>query len=79
MFLAIEFAQGQLGGPVDDATFDAASWWIRVHALARWPRLPMTFPMHSELASGQADGKTDLAPRGSPEANEFRMRLLARL
>lgn len=78
-YLAIEFAQGQLGGPISDATLDAAAYWIRKYAFAQWPDLPLTMPHHSELRAGIADGKTDVYPRGTPECDAFRNRLLSRL
>lgn len=78
-YLAIEFAQGRLGDPIDDSTIDAAAWWINEIARAQWPDLSLTLVHHSELPSGRADGKSDVELRGSTAADIFRQRVLSRL
>lgn len=78
-YLAIEFAQPVLGAPISDETLDSAAWWINEVARAQWPNLPLTLVHHSELPAGIRDGKTDVAARATPEAEEFRQRVLSRL
>lgn len=78
-YLAIEFAQGRLGDPISDETLDAAAWWINTIARVQWPDLPLNLPHHSELPAGRTDGKSDVCLRNTPEAEEFRQRVLSRL
>lgn len=81
-YLACEFAQ-----PVDrrisDAQVNAFCWWVQNVALAMWPRIPMVFRTHAELEvageTGARDGKTDCHPYGSPDADDLRARIMARL
>lgn len=74
-YLAIEFSQAQLGDPISDASIEAAAWWIEHVARPAWPDLPLNLVHHSELPAGIRDGKTDVAPRGSAEAESIRERL----
>lgn len=78
-YVAIEHAQARLGDPVSDALLDASAWYIKNIVYTRWPEMPSTLIHHSELSEGRADGKTDMAPNGTAEAEELRERLLSRL
>lgn len=75
-WLAAEFAQSKLGGPISDEQVQAFCWWFRLVARAVWPDLPRTFPNHSDLAEGKADGKSDPEPAGQ---HSLRDRILAML
>jgi hypothetical protein len=78
-YLAIEFAQPTVNDPISDHQIDAAAWWIREVARPAWPDLPGVLIHHSEIPAGIRDGKTDVYPRGSAEADAFRQRLMERL
>ena len=78
-YLAIEFAQGTINDAITDDQLDAAAWWIEHVALHAWPDLPHVLAHHSEIPAGIVDGKTDVYPRGSARADEFRQRLTARV
>ena len=63
-YLAAEFAQAKLGGPITDGQINAFAWWFLTHARAVWPKLPAFFPTHASLPAGIRDGKSDVEPRG---------------
>lgn len=75
-YLACEFAQANLGDPIDDGQVDAFCWWFRNVAQVHWPNIPMHFPNHSDLPEGISDGKSDVEPRGQ---HSVRDRILTRL
>jgi hypothetical protein len=74
-YLAIEFAQSQLGRAILDSQIEAAAWWIAAHVLPAWgTNVVQSLPEHRELAEGIADGKSDV---GADQ--RVASRLLARL
>lgn len=80
-YLAVEFAQPNLGDPISDAAVAAFAWWWLNIARVRWPELPRLFVNHSEVDRllQTPDGKTDLWPAQSRQAADFRQRILARV
>lgn len=78
-YLGVEFAQATVALPISDAQVRAFCWWFKNVARVTWPNLPTTFPMHSELPEGIADGKTDVFPKGDSRGDELRTRIMARL
>jgi hypothetical protein len=77
--LAIEIAQSNLGGEIDDATLRAVAWWILNVARARWPTLRLDaagFANHSDLPAGVRDGKSDVEPRGQHGVRDRLLRVL---
>lgn len=72
-YLAIEIAQAHLGDPVSDGQIAAVAAFYH-KAKEVWPQLPATFPNHSDLPAGIADGKSDVEPRGQ---HSVRDRVLA--
>lgn len=79
-YLAVEFAQANLGDPITDGQVRAFCWWIVAVARKRWPGLPANFPTHAEVEqrgeTGAIDGKSDVEPFGR---HSVRDRVLARL
>jgi hypothetical protein len=82
-YLAVEFAQAQLSDAITDAQVQAFAAWYRAEVVPVWGALdlsgPDALPMHSELAAGQADGKTDAFLKFSGQANDLRRRIRAAL
>lgn len=77
-YLAVEFAQATVHDPITDGQVRAFVWWLRTIAVARWPALDVTsLPMHSELAAGMADGKSDVFPKGDRRGDDLRARIAA--
>lgn len=83
LYLAVEFAQAHVEGPIDDGQVRAFCWFF-ASARKTWPRLSASFPTHAELDGtpeygGYHDGKTDVFPRNDPRTTELRKRILVRL
>lgn len=82
-FLAVEFAQATLPDPVTDAQVRAFAHWYTHEVVPVWGALYLAddaaLPMHSELPSGVADGKTDAFTRWSARADDLRARIRAAL
>jgi hypothetical protein len=79
-YLAVEFAQPALSDPITDGMVAAFCAWFLAEAVPVWPALwppALALPMHSELATGAADGKTDAFLASSAEAADLRGRILA--
>lgn len=79
IYLAVEFSQPKVTDPISDAQVNAFCWWFAEVARKTWPNLPAYFPLHSETAQGKRVGKTDAFPAGSPQGNDLRARIYARL
>ena len=81
-YISLEFAQSTAGQGIDDDTVNAACWCIQ-EGRKVWPTVPLHFPTHAEVEhygeTGKIDGKSDVYPYGSPEAEELRSRIKARL
>jgi hypothetical protein len=81
-YLAVEFAQPALSDPITDGMVAAFCAWFLAEVIPAWPALwppALELPMHSELATGAADGKTDAYLASSAEADDLRARILAGL
>ena len=79
-WIAVEFAQGQLGSPISDSQIDAFCAYAVARVKTVWPQIPLAFIHHSQLASGRADGKTDIYPNDQPDQQQaFIERILTRL
>jgi hypothetical protein len=81
-FLAVEFAQSRLASPISDAQVAAFAAWFTAEVEPVWPGLlaaGLRLPMHSELTSGAADGKSDAFLAGSANANNLRRRIMLAL
>lgn len=82
LYLAVEFAQPLESWPITDAQVRAFCWFFG-EARKMWPALPASFPTHAELDGttlyGTYDGKTDVFSRDSPQTEDLRRRIHARL
>lgn len=79
-YLAVEFAQPTADYTITDGQIAAFIWWYKTVAVVRWPHLktltPEMLPLHSELAAGIRDGKSDAYPRGDSRADQLRQRII---
>lgn len=59
-YIAIEHAQPNLDGPIDDNTLKASAYYIKHYVLLMYPNININIVHHSELPAGKRDGKTDV-------------------
>lgn len=80
-YLAVEFAQPLADRPISDAQVRAFCWWLEHYVWPSVPNFPLYMPTHAEVErsgeTGVIDGKNDVFPYGSAEANELRERIYA--
>jgi N-acetylmuramoyl-L-alanine amidase-like protein len=80
--LGVEFAQPTVDHTINDAQVRAFADWFKV-AVATWPGLNIGtasgMRMHSAVASGVRQGKTDVYPLGDPRWPELRGRIIQAL
>lgn len=83
LHLAVEFAQPTVDSPITDGQVEAFCQWWETRVRPIWTGIHDYFPTHAELDGsaeyGPKDGKTDVFPFGSYEAEELRTRVLDRL
>jgi hypothetical protein len=81
--LAVELSQARLSDPVTDEMVEAFVAWYHAEIVPVWGELDLSqdrsLPMHSELSTGAADGKSDAFLAQSEEARDLRARIRARL
>lgn len=75
VYEAVEFAQPTVDDAISDGQVRTFVWWFLHVARAAWPDLPAVFPLHSELAAGIKDGKSDAFPRHDPRGNDLKARI----
>jgi hypothetical protein len=79
VYLGCEFAQAVEIWDITDAQVRAFAHWIKGSVLVRWPDLDLratdALPMHSELAQGIRNGKSDVFFRGSARGTQLRARI----
>jgi hypothetical protein len=77
--LAVELAQARLSDPITDAQVEAFAAWYRAEIVPVWGELDLSqdrsLPMHSELSTGAADGKSDAFTAQSAGAKDLRARI----
>jgi hypothetical protein len=83
-YLACEFAQATVHDAITDGQVRAFCWWLRTVVRPVWPALDVTvLPTHAEVEAwgetGARDGKTDVHPFGSAQADHLRQRIAAEL
>lgn len=83
IYLAVELAQATVNDPITDEMVQALGHWYEHEVIPVWGKLDLSLdshlPMHSELPTGIADGKTDAFPRGDARADNLRHRIRALL
>lgn len=78
-YIAVEFAQPTIGDAISDEQIEAYCWWVLNEVLPVWPNLPHVLVHHASLASGIADGKSDVYPNGDARQEQFSQRVRAGL
>jgi hypothetical protein len=73
-YLAVEFAQPNLGDPITDGQIEAYVDWYVTDVVPWWGRVVTPTVMHAALLAGIRDGKSDLFPIGR-EGDAFQARL----
>lgn len=77
--LAVEFAQATIDDPVTDDMVAAFVHWYEHEVVPAWGALDLSddaaLPCHSELAQGQAQGKSDVFLPHSTQAADLRARI----
>lgn len=81
--LGVEFAQMTGDHTINDAQVRAFAHWFKNVVVPIWPGLNIGaqggMQMHSAIASGQRQGKTDVYPLGDPRWPELRGRIITAL
>lgn len=81
-YLGAEFAQPTIAYAITDEQITAFAHWFRTQVRVVWPGLDLRdspavrLPMHSEMAQGIRDGKSDAFLPHSSQAVELRTRVL---
>lgn len=82
-YIAVEFAQATVNEPITDAQVDAFVHFVKETVLPVWPTIPMVFVTHADVEklgeTGAIDGKTDVFPFKSKEAEELKARISSKL
>ena len=84
VYMAAEFAKSAYGDQrITDGQIRAWCWWWVNRVLKRYPGTPLYLPTHAEIdqrgETGVYDGKVDIYPFGSRQAEDVRSRIKARL
>ena len=78
-YIAVEFAQATVTEPITSLQVQAFAQYVRNLVLPTYPNIPMVFVTHADVEksgeTGKIDGKTDVFPYGSAEAEGLKQRI----
>lgn len=78
-YLAVEFAQSTVDEPITVGQVRAFVHWYAHEVVPVWGALDLSrddaLPMHSELAAGRRDGKSDVFPLSDRRGDDLRARI----